>query len=502
MQIRGIGQGWTHWGAALIGLAMPWGVVSAATLLVAPGGADTGNCQGAACQTIGYALAQAAATGDTLQLAAGTYTEQLVLNKSVTLVGAGSASTIIRAPAVLTVNPVISPGSGGQQTAIVFVTGAATNATLRNLQIRGPGPSSSGSIGYGVFVGGNATFTLDTARITAIRDEPMAGSQNGGGIRFGAPATGQVGSGQVLDSVIDDFQKNGVTVSNVGSNVTVRGNTITGTLPPPVIAQNGIQISGGAVARVEDNTVSNLQCSTTNPNCGPNNSWSIGVLLSSPGAGTEVLNNRIRAADGNLYVTGSSAVAYAITGNQIDNGTYANVVANGVTLDMTGNTLSGAPVGLMAAGGATPTVVNLNGGNVISGAGTDGIQAFSGAAAVQISGGRNQFYSNGSGASNPATPPGVTVDLSCNWWGAATGPVHPGNPRGTGNAVSDNVTYINWAIDNVAFSCIGNPARNEQLANTAVPVPVNPPWALVATAMALAGLGLGALQRRRQSRVR
>ena len=133
MQIRGIGQGWTHWGAALIGLAMPWGVVSAATLLVAPGGADTGNCQGVACQTIGYALAQAAATGDTLQLAAGTYTEQLVLNKSVTLVGAGSASTIIRAPAVLTVNPVISPGSGGQQTAIVFVTGAATNATLRNL---------------------------------------------------------------------------------------------------------------------------------------------------------------------------------------------------------------------------------------------------------------------------------------------------------------------------------------------------------------------------------
>ena len=181
---------------------------------------------------------------------------------------------------------------------------------------------------------------------------------------------------------------------------------------------------------------------------------------------------------------------------------HGQSLANGVTLDMTGNTLSGAPVGLMAAGGATPTVVNLNGGNVISGAGTDGIQAFSGAAAVQISGGRNQFYSNGSGASNPATPPRVTEDLSCNWWGAATGPVHPGNPRGTGNAVSDNVTYINWAIDNVAFSCIGNPARNEQLANTAVPVPVNPPWALVATAMALAGLGLGALQRRRQSRVR
>ncbi|MBP7453341.1 MAG: right-handed parallel beta-helix repeat-containing protein, partial [Ottowia sp.] len=224
-------------------MVAPLGAVCAATLNVGPSGADAGNCQSTPCLTIGYALTQAAASGDTVLLAAGTYTEQITIAKSVTIEGAGSASTIVRAPAVLAVNPVISPGSGGQQTAIVFATGASTSAVMRNLQIRGPGPSSSGSIGYGVFVGGNANFTLDTAHITAIRDEPLAGSQNGSGIRFGAPVTSQVGSGQVLNSVIDDFQKNGITVSNTGSNVTVRGNTITGTLPPPIIAQNGIQVS-------------------------------------------------------------------------------------------------------------------------------------------------------------------------------------------------------------------------------------------------------------------
>ncbi len=487
----------TRWAIWCMAMVAPLGAVCAATLNVGPSGADAGNCQSTPCLTIGYALTQAAASGDTVLLAAGTYTEQITIAKSVTIEGAGSASTIVRAPAVLAVNPVISPGSGGQQTAIVFATGASTSAVMRNLQIRGPGPSSSGSIGYGVFVGGNANFTLDTAHITAIRDEPLAGSQNGSGIRFGAPVTSQVGSGQVLNSVIDDFQKNGITVSNTGSNVTVRGNTITGTLPPPIIAQNGIQVSGGAVALIEDNTVSNLQCSTSNPNCGPTNAWSIGVLLSNADGTTAVLNNRIQGADGNLYVAGNGGQAYAISGNQISNGTYANVAATGITLNMVNNTLTGGPVGLMASGDTTATVVSLNGGNVITGASIDGIQAFADAAPVTVSGSRNQFVGNGAGASNPATPPGVTLDLPCNWWGAVTGPIHGDNPRGSGNAVTDNVAYINWAIDNTVFSCIGNPARNELLANPPAPVPANQAWALIVSAMALAGAGMGALRRRR-----
>ncbi|MET4579180.1 right-handed parallel beta-helix repeat-containing protein [Ottowia thiooxydans] len=465
--------------------------VQAATLQVQPGGTDTGNCQALPCQSIAYALSQAAASGDTLQVAAGTYVEQLTINKSVTVLGAGSASTIIRAPAVLATNPAISPGSGGQLTAIVFVTGASTDASMSDLQVRGPGPGSSGSIGYGVFVGGNARFTLDHTHITAIRDEPFANSQNGGGVRFGAPGTGQVGLGQVLDSVIDGFQKNGVTVSNAGSHVTLRGNTITGTMPPPTIAQNGIQISGGAVALVEDNTISNLQCSTSNPNCGLDGSWSIGVLLSSAGAGTEVINNRVSHADGNLYAVGSSAQAYTVTGNGFSDATYVNVTAGGVALNMMGNTLSGAEVGLFAAGSSTATTVNLNGGNRIFNATRQGIRTVTspGALPVLVSGSGNQFYSNLTGAENPDLAPAIVLDLPCNWWGNSTGPTHPGNPLGRGNSVSDGIQYINWAIDNTTFACVGNPQRNEFMARTPAPVPSNGLWGLFAMALALAGLG-------------
>ncbi|MBH1965237.1 MAG: right-handed parallel beta-helix repeat-containing protein [Comamonadaceae bacterium] len=481
----------------VLGVLM-FSVAHAATLQVQPGGADTGNCQASPCQSIAYALSQAAANGDTLQVGAGTYVEQLTINKSVAVQGAGSASTIIRAPAVLATNPDISPGSGGQLTAIVFVTGATTDASMTHLQVRGPGPSSSGSIGYGVFVGGNARFTLDHTRITAIRDEPFANSQNGSGVRFGAPGTGQVGRGQLLNSVIDDFQKNGVTVSNVGSSVILRGNTITGTMPPPTIAQNGIQISGGALALVEDNTVSNLQCSNSNPNCGLDASWSIGVLLSSAGAGTEVINNRVSHADGNLYAVGSSAQAYTVTGNQFSDATYVNVTAGGVVLNMMDNALTGAEVGLFAAGSSTATTVNLNGGNRITNASRQGIRTVTapGALPVLVSGSQNQFYANLAGADNPDLAPAIVLDLACNWWGYPTGPTHPANPRGRGNTVSDGVQYLNWAIDNTTFNCVGNPRRNEFMALTPAAVPSTGLWGLSAIALLLAGLGAGALRRR------
>ncbi len=480
-------------------MVLPPGVASAATLLIQPGGLDASDCQASACQTIGYALTQAAPSGDTLQVAAGTYVEQLTINKSVTVQGAGSAATIIQAPSVLATTPASSPGSGGQQTAIVFVTGSTTHAAMKSLQVRGPGPSSSGSIGYGIFVGGNATFSLDSARVTAIRDEPFANSQNGGGVRFGAPNTNQVGSGEVLNSVIDDFQKNGITVSHVGSIVTLRGNTVTGTMPPPNTAQNGIQISGGAQALVENNTVSNLQCSPSFVNCGPNGAWSTGVRLSGAASATQVIGNRISHADTNLSVTGGNGIVHTIKDNEISDSVYANVSAEGVTLNMEGNLLRGGPVGLLAWGHSTyPTIMNLNGGNIITGATQGGIQAVAGAQPVSVSGSQNQFYGNAEGAQNPAAPPAVTLDLPCNWWGAPTGPTNAGNPLGTGNAVSGDVNYINWAINNTSFSCVGNPERNAE-PPAPTPVPVNDPWALFSSALALAGLGAAALRARSRS---
>ena len=42
-----------------------------------------------------------------------------------------------------------------------------------------------------------------------------------------------------------------------------------------------------------------------------------------------------------------------------------------------------------------------------------------------------------------------TVDATLNYWGDANGPTHPGNPSGTGDAVSDNVEYEPYFADTV-----------------------------------------------------
>ena len=64
--------------------------VSAATLCVNPAGAS--GCQA----TIGAAVS-AATPGDTIQVAAGTYKEDVTISQTLSLIGAGSASTIIDA---------------------------------------------------------------------------------------------------------------------------------------------------------------------------------------------------------------------------------------------------------------------------------------------------------------------------------------------------------------------------------------------------------------------
>ncbi len=51
------------------------------------------------------------------------------------------------------------------------------------------------------------------------------------------------------------------------------------------------------------------------------------------------------------------------------------------------------------------------------------------------------------------TPFGLTnhaaavLTAAHNWWGSATGPTHTSNPDGSGDAVSDNVTFIAWCTD-------------------------------------------------------
>lgn len=113
---------------------------------------------------------------------------------------------------------------------------------------------------FGVLVNGTPTSVEDSA-VHDIGETPLNGSQHGNAIVFLNGASGNIGF-----NLVYNYQKNGITVSGVDAaggipsdpttSARVLGNTVTGEGPVDYIAQNGIQISFGATAKLVGNDVS------------------------------------------------------------------------------------------------------------------------------------------------------------------------------------------------------------------------------------------------------
>lgn len=193
------------------------------TRYVATTGADSGNCSSPAspCATIQYAHDQAAA-GDTIQIAAGTYVGNVILNRSLTLEGAAAETTIV-------------DGNGVESAVQLY--DAASALTIRRLTIRNGGA-------YGISSGGQ---TLIEEAI--IRDNrPSEG--HGSGVRVWGPTT-------IRHTSI--FSNTGL----YGGGISVSGPL---TVTHSVIYNNvveqaggGIHLNSGAAVLIENSTISGNQ---------------------------------------------------------------------------------------------------------------------------------------------------------------------------------------------------------------------------------------------------
>jgi hypothetical protein len=103
---------------------------------------------------------------------------------------------------------------------------------------------------FGVVVNGAAANVTHSA-VHDIGEVPFNGAQHGNAVVYLGGATGTISDSQVYR-----YQKNGITVRDDGSSVSVLRNTVTGQGPVAYIAQNGIQISFGGSAEVIGNEVS------------------------------------------------------------------------------------------------------------------------------------------------------------------------------------------------------------------------------------------------------
>src|SRR6266850_1788642 len=159
-----------------------------------------------------------AESGETVLVGMGVFPEQVTIDKPLTLEGAGASMTSIE-PLTVSANT-SSLFSGAPIAAILLVDGT-------------PGVAVS-------------DLTID-----------------GMAAAFNACSPGNGGPGlnsnvAILQNMVDDYGKNGITANEPGTFVTVNSNTVMGRGPtgPGDAAQNGVQIGFGARGLVSGNTIS------------------------------------------------------------------------------------------------------------------------------------------------------------------------------------------------------------------------------------------------------
>jgi hypothetical protein len=178
--------------------------------------------------------------GGTVHVAAGAYAEQVIVaGKSLTIRGAGSGATTIQAPAVLTTTFTTS----GPNKPVVTADGAA-DVRIQDLKVDGMGNGNANNriVGIGFW---NAGGQVSNVAIDRVRNNPLNGVQAGVGV-LASNNTGGPYALAISATVITDFQKNGPDARGAGLTVSVTGGSITGAGTTGLIAQNAIQISGGA----------------------------------------------------------------------------------------------------------------------------------------------------------------------------------------------------------------------------------------------------------------
>ena len=190
-------------------------------------GTDT-SCANPGYTTISSALT-AAVSGQTINVCAGTYDEQLVITKAVSLVANGSVT--VNGPGTYsgTSTSCDADGPGNQDEVDICVNGAVS---ISGFTINGGFVEAYCNDNYyGIAVLGGATLTLSNSIIEGVGGPNPGGCQGGVGIQVGeatGPTTADAGHATLTSDTVETYQKNGITVDGGGSTATITGVTVVG----------------------------------------------------------------------------------------------------------------------------------------------------------------------------------------------------------------------------------------------------------------------------------
>jgi len=194
-------------------------------------------------------------------------------------------------------------------------------------------------------------------------------------------------------------------------------------------------------------------------------------------SGITISGNTITGQKGKgIYLAGNSST-YTVSSVSITSNTITTATSYGIqgytytaTFTITSNTITGSYADGIDVQGTAYTIKK----NVVTGNLGDGIDMELTSASHLIN--YNDIYDNTGYGVNVRS--GVTtVDTKYNWWGSATGPTYTAatgasvtvsNPEGTGENITDRVTYYEWLYRPIADVIADNAAYYIRVVNLSV----------------------------------
>ncbi len=414
------------------------GLVFAGPALAAPRTVCGSGCAFSSIQT----AIEESSPGATITIAAGTYLENVVVTKPVTLKGSGPG-TIIE-PAVA--NPVCGPGSLCEGAASNIILVQADNVTISGMKLEGDNPKlTSGVIRNGKEIDARngiitnhllGTYNNLTVSKVTVADVYLRGiyASSGGTFDFTHDAVENV-EGSEESIAIFDFEGAGVVSHDTvtKANDAISANWSKGTqFLDNKISDSGSGIhtdnnggSGGTADLIQGNKIS--ACSVNG----------YGIFVFAPYVSATVSDNTVSGCAVGLAAFGSQVSGQGPTflGNKVD-GTGASSTEPGGTYGAYLTTdLLGYGYGDLNATLSGNTIEHFGTGMFVTQTNPSPEQPAGGQATVNAS--NNTIQSDTAGA---AGEPGTVVNAQNNWWGCAAGPTGAGKCE----SVTGTVAYTPW----------------------------------------------------------
>ncbi|MHB0915819.1 MAG: right-handed parallel beta-helix repeat-containing protein, partial [Thermoleophilia bacterium] len=395
----------------------------------------------------------AASAGDTINIAAGTYVENVTVNKSVELAGAGQGSTIIK-PATSLPNPCAGSSTCGppitNSSNVVVVQ--ANNVVIHDLTVDGDNPAlTSGIVRNGADLDArNGIITNHHAGVfsgTEIYDVTVRNIY----LRGIYPSSG--GSFNIHDNTVHNVRGDSGSIAIMAwmSAGTISGNTISE-------ANDGIAANHSKGIQFLNNTVTNSGSGVHTDNAGDGGGVAdllqgnnvsdcdlggYGVWTFVPYIAPVVDNNTVTNCAVGLSAWGGGSSGPLVTTQFTNNivngpakaagsvGAYITTDTIGwgyadIAVNFTGNVISGNETGIYMTADEQSWNPSYTARTITA--------TFSG----------NEIAGNTVGM-DKGTGGTINADAVGNWWGDASGPYNAAsNASGTGNSIADGIPFISW----------------------------------------------------------